>query len=147
MKFIDLIKEDEQSQFDKVFKRTKTIFNAYRNGRIRTKSGIVFSYELPEKETHISVSGGQGTGPTGFIMSERIKIKEECEKCSEISFGRFGDFIKRKFSKHDVHFAFNVYPEDIEKYEPEPINEDFQMEKKLSHHTSEVPLFKTPDKS
>ena len=125
MKFIDLINEDEQSEYDKIFKRTKTIFNAYRKGRIRTKSGIVFSYELPEEETHISVSGGQGTGPTGFIMSERIKIKEECEKCSEISFGRFGDFIKRKFTAHDVHFAFNVYPEDIEKWTPETINEDY----------------------
>jgi hypothetical protein len=132
MKFTDLIKEDEQSEFDKVYKRTMTIFKAYRKGRIRTKSGIVFSYELPEEDTHISVSAGQGTYPTGFIMSERIKIKEECEKCSEISFGRFGDFIKRKFSKHDVHFAFNVYPEDIEKYEPQPINENFQIEKKLS---------------
>lgn len=124
MKFTDLIEEDEQSEFNKVYKRTMTIFKAYRKGRIRTKSGIVFSYELPEEDSHISVSSGQGTDPTGFIMSERIKIKEESERCAGISYGRFGDLIKKRFSGHDVHFAFNVYPEDIENYNGETINEE-----------------------
>ena len=129
MKFLDIINEDEQSEFDKVFKRTNTIFKAYRKGRIRTKSGIVFSYELPE-DSHISVSAGRGEEPTGFIICERIKIKQESQECVHQSYGHFGEFIKRKFKNHGIDFIFNVYPEDIEKYKHETINEaiDWQDE-------------------
>lgn len=123
MKFIDIINEDEQSQFDKVFKRTKTIFNAYRIGRIRTKSGVVFSYELPEN-SHISVSAGRDEIPTGNVICERIKIKEESHECIYQSYSHFGDFIKRKFKRHDINFIFNVYPEDITLWKPKTINED-----------------------
>lgn len=124
MKFIDLINEDEQSEFDKVFKRTKTIFNAYRKGRIRSKSGlVVFSYELPE-DSHISVSAGRGEGPTGLVICERIKIKEESHECIYESYSHFGDFIKRKFKNHGIDFIFNVYPEDITLWKPQPINEN-----------------------
>ena len=122
MKFIDIINEDDQSEYDKIFKRTKTIFNAYRKGRIRTKSGMVFSYELPEN-SHISVSAGRDEVPTGNVICERIKIKEESHECIYQSYGNFGDFIKRKFKRHDINFIFTVYPEDITLWKPGTINE------------------------
>ena len=122
MKFLDLINEDEQSEFDKVFKRTNTIFKAYRKGRIRTKSGVVFSYDLPE-DSRINVSAGRGEGPTGYVICERIKIKEESHECIYHSYSQFGEFIKRKFKNHGIEFIFNVYPEDIELWKPQPINE------------------------
>jgi hypothetical protein len=56
-------------------------------------------------------------------MCEKIKIKEESKECSHISFGKFGELIKRKFDHFGIMFIFNVYPEDIEKYKHETINE------------------------
>ena len=133
MKFIDIINEDEQSEWDKLYKKTQLVFKTLRKGRIRTKSGVVFSYKIPKEETHISVASSSGNNDlTAYIMCEKIKIREESKECSDISYSMFGELIKRKFSHFDILFIFNVYPEDIEKYEPQPINEDFQIEKKLS---------------
>ena len=126
MKFIDLINEDDQSEWDKLYKKTQLVFKTLRKGRIRTKSGVVFSYKIPEKETHISVASSSGNDDlTAYIMCEKIKIREESKECSDISYSMFGELIKRKFSHFDILFIFNVYPEDIEKWAPETINEDY----------------------
>ena len=123
MKFIDLINEDEQSEWNKLFKKTQLVFKTLRKGRIRTKSGVVFSYEIPE-DSHISVASSHGKDDlTAYIMCEKIKIKEESKECSHVSFGKFGELIKRKFDHFGIMFIFNVYPEDIEKYKHETINE------------------------
>ena len=125
MKFIDLIKEDDQSEWDKLYKKTQLVFKTLRKGRICTKSGVVFSYKIPEEETHISVASSHGKDDlTAYIVCEKIKIKEESKECSDISYGMFGELIKRKFSHFDIMFIFSVYPEDIEKYKHETINED-----------------------
>ena len=125
MKFIDLINEDEQSEWDKLYKKTQLVFKTLRKGRIRTQSGVVFSYKIPEEETHISVASSSGKDDlTAYIMCEKIKIREESKECSDISYSMFGELIKRKFSHFDILFIFNIYHEDIEKYEPQPINED-----------------------
>jgi DNA polymerase III delta prime subunit len=130
MKFIDLINEDDQSEWDKLYKKTQLVFKTLRKGRIRTKSGVVFSYKIPEKETHISVASSSGKDDlTAYVMCEKIKIREESKECSDISYSMFGELIKRKFSHFDILFIFNVYPEDIEKYEPQPINENEEEEK------------------
>lgn len=126
MKFIDLINEEDQSEWDKLYKKTQLVFNTLRKGRIRTKSGVVFSYKISEKETHISVASSSGNDDlTAYIMCEKIKIREESKECSNISYSMFGELIKRKFSHFDILFIFNVYPEDIEKWAPETINEDY----------------------
>lgn len=123
MKFLDLINEDEQSEYDKVFKRTQTVFKAIRKGRIRTKSGIVFSYEIPKTNLHLSVSGGQTENPSGFILAERIYVKLESPECKGISHNLVGELIKRRFKHFDIQFSFNIYPQDITEYNSEPINE------------------------
>jgi hypothetical protein len=123
MKFLDLINEDEQSEYDKVFKRTQTVFNAIRKGRIRRKDGVVFSYEIPKTNLHLSVSGGQTENPSGFILAERIYVKLESPECKGISHNLLGELIKRKFKHFDIQFSFNIYPQDIEEYNSEPINE------------------------
>ena len=128
MKFLDLIKEDEQLEWDKLFKKTQLVFKTLRKGRIRTQSGVVFSYQIP-KNSHISVASSQDMEPTAYIMCEKIKIREESKECSDISYSMFGELIKRKFSHFDILFIFNVYPEDIEKWAPETINEDEDKDK------------------
>jgi hypothetical protein len=130
MKFLDLINEDEQSEWNKLFKKTQLVFKTLRKGRIRTKSGVVFSYEIPE-DSDISVASSRGEEPTPYVRCESIKIKEESKECSDISYSMFGELIKRKFGHFGILFVFSVYPEDIEKYEHKTINEDFQIEKKL----------------
>ena len=122
MKFLDLINEDEQSEWNKLFKKTQLVFKTLRKGRIRTKSGVVFSYEIPE-DSDISVASSRGEEPTPYVRCESIKIKEESKECSDISYSMFGELIKRKFGHFGILFVFSVYPEDIEKYEPETINE------------------------
>ncbi len=123
MKFLDLINEDEQSEYNKVFKRTQTVFKAIRKGRIRTKSGIVFSYEIPKTNLHLSVSGGQTENPSGFILAERIYVKLESPECKGISHNLVGELIKRRFKHFDIQFSFNIYPQDFEEYKPIPVNE------------------------
>ena len=123
MKFLDLINEDEQSEWNKLFKKTQLVFKTLRKGRIRTKSGVVFSYEIPE-DSDISVASSRGEEPTPYVRCESIKIKEESKECSDISYGMFGELIKRKFGHFGILFVFSVYPEDIEKYEHKTINED-----------------------
>ena len=140
MKFLDLIKEDE---WDKLFKKTQLVFKTLREGRIRTRSGVVFSYEIPE-DSHISVASSHGEDElTAYIMCEKIKIREESKECSDISYGMFGELIKRKFSHFGILFIFNVYPEDIEKYEPQAINEDEDKEKIIKRGKTIYKGFKT----
>jgi hypothetical protein len=123
MKLLDIINEDEQSEYDKVFKRTQTVFKAIRKGRIRRKDGVVFSYEIPKTNLHLSVSGGQTENPSGFILAERIYVKLESPECKGISHNLLGELIKKKFKHFDIQFSFNIYPQDIEEYNSEPINE------------------------
>ena len=129
MKFIDLINEDDQSEWNKLYKKTQLVFKTLRKGRIRTRSGVKFSYEIPE-DSDISVASSHGKDDlTAYVECEKIKIREESKECSDISYSMFGELIKRKFSHFDILFIFNVYPEDIEKYEPQAINEDEDKDK------------------
>ena len=125
MKFIDLINEDDQSEWNKLYKKTQLVFKTLRKGRIRTRSGVKFSYEIPE-DSDISVASSHGKDDlTAYVACEKIKIREESKECSDISYSMFGELIKRKFGHFDIFFIFNVYPEDVEKYEPQAINEDY----------------------
>ena len=129
MKFIDLINEDDQSEWNKLYKKTQLVFKTLRKGRIRTRSGVKFSYEIPE-DSDISVASSHGKDDlTAYVACEKIKIREESKECSDISYSMFGELIKRKFGHFDIFFIFNVYPEDVEKYEPQTINEDEDKDK------------------
>lgn len=144
MKFLDLIKEDDQSEWDKLYKKTQLVFKTLRKGRIRTRSGVKFSYEIPEEETHISVASSHGKDDlTAYVACEKIKIREESKECSDISYGMFGELIKRKFGHFDIMFIFSVYPEDIEKYEPQAINEDEDKDKLIKRGNTIYKGFKT----
>jgi hypothetical protein len=140
MKFLDLIKEDEQSEYDRIFKKTQLVFKTLREGRIRTKSGVVFSYKIPKTNVHISVSGGQTEDPSGFVMVERIYIKQESPECLGLSYGHFGDLIKKRFRHFDIQFSFTVYPQDIEGYNSTPINEAIDWQDENSSNLTDEQL-------
>ena len=127
---MNLINENEESEYRRIYKKTQLVFKTLREGRIRTKSGVVFSYKIPKTNVHISVSGGQTENPSGFVMVERIYIKQESPECIGLSYGHFGDLIKKRFRHFDIQFSFTVYPQDIEGYNSHPINEaiDWQDE-------------------
>jgi hypothetical protein len=116
MKFLDLINEDEQSKYDRVYKKTLTIFKTLKKGKIRSKSGVVFSYELSD-DTKVNVAGGHNEDPLGYVIAPSVKIKMGSLECFYISYSKFGELIKKRFTNFGIHFTYNIYPEDIEKYE------------------------------
>ena len=116
------INENYDERREKMIKKGKTVFKAFRKGVISDDipDGLRFSYELSDDFTVDINNLGI------LVFTDGVKIKELNRACDRYSTGYMVSRIRNKFYQFDIVLTYpHVTSDDVERWE-EPINEGIE---------------------